>query len=272
MAVSPAERQYILAQIGKVASDALQVLWQQAAELSTGDFAAFVIEAFPELVAPYTTLAAETALLWYAASEVVPTDFVPELGSLPSVEQLTRSAEWALGGQGTVGLDRLQGTTQRAVYDSARSTIVENSDSEPGARWARYASANACAFCAMLATRGAVYTSAEAAGGVVGRGTEMSLMDRRIRAAGGTRRTGGRFTAGGVRARGERALGEKYHDHCHCVAIEVRPGDSYTPPDYVERWDDAYITATRETPGVGRYGAIDRTAVLAHMRESLGSH
>lgn len=164
-------------------------------------------------------------------------------------------------------IDRLTGPVQRYVNTSARDTLSGNADRE-GVVWARHASANACAFCRMLATRLAVYTSEDAAGQVVGRGQEMSLADRRARAAGRSRRERGRFMAGGRRPRGTRALGEKYHDNCHCIPVPVRAGDVYEPPPYVAEWDQQYIDATNETPGIGRYGAIDTRAVLAHMRAS----
>lgn len=164
-------------------------------------------------------------------------------------------------------IDRLTGPVQRYVNDAARDTLSENADRE-GMRWARHASANACAFCRMLATRLAVFTSEEAAAQVVGRGQDMTLSERRARAAGRTRRDRGRFMAGGRRTRGTRALGEKYHDNCHCIPVPVRAGDVYEPPPYVAEWDQQYIDATNETPGRGRYGAIHTRAVLAHMRAS----
>ncbi|MGW4090048.1 VG15 protein [Nocardia sp. NPDC004750] len=270
MTVSPAERQLILSQIGKLAEQDIATLWRQATALPSGEFAAFVIEAFPEVIDPFAALAADTAAVWYEDSPST-SDYVPTAGPLPVAEQLQASATWALGANGIEGLARLQGTTQRAVFDAARDTVLHNVDSESGAKWARHASANACAFCALMASRGAVYTSKAAAERVVGRGKEMSLAERRIRAAGGTR-IGGHTAAGGIRERGVQKLGKKYHDHCHCIAVEVRPGQSYQPPDYVQKWDEAYIVASRETPKVGKYDAIDPTAVLAHMRASLGTH
>lgn len=290
MAVSPAERQYILSQIGRAAEADLKTLWQQAEALPSNEFARFIIEAFPELADPYAALAADAAAVWYDDSPT-PSVYVATPGPLPVAEQLTSSATWALGATGTEGLTRLQGTLQRTVFDAARDTVLHNVDSEPGARWARHASANACAFCAMAATRGAVYTSKAAAETVVGRRTEITLGDRRKIAAGlmtreqayenRARYVSARAAAKAGKAvgdekarqtRGVQKLGKKYHDHCHCIAVEVRPGQSYQPPEYVQKWEEAYIAASRETPKVGKYGAIDPTAVLAHMRASLGTH
>lgn len=267
--ISPGERQYILAQIGRTAAADLDALWRQAEVLPSSEFAAWVIEAFPTLADPYAAVAADAAATWYGESPG-PSGYVPIVGPLPEVAQLTASATWALGADGLIGRDRLQGTLQRAVWDSARSTVLANVDAESGSSWARHASSNACAFCALMASRGAAYNSKAAAESVVGRGKEMSLGDRRARAAGQTR-VNGHTAAGGIRERGVRKLGDKYHDHCHCIAVEVRPGQTYQPPEYVQKWDEAYIAASRETPKVGKYDAIDPKAVLAHMRESLGS-
>ncbi|MFV8169837.1 ADP-ribosyltransferase [Mycolicibacterium peregrinum] len=52
----------------------------------------------------------------------------------------------------------LKGTATRSVFSGSRDTVITNANRE-GVRWARHASANACGFCRMLATRGAVYHS-----------------------------------------------------------------------------------------------------------------
>ncbi|WP_457149578.1 VG15 protein [Mycobacteroides abscessus] len=273
MPVSAAERQFILSQITSLAANDLALLWQRAGELSDLDFAQFVAQAFPELVDPYAALASEAAALWYDETPSTTAGFVAGTAPLPPVERLTKSAEWALAGLGAEGLDRLQGTLQRAIFDAARETTILNTNNETGSRWARHASANACAFCAMLATRGAVFVSEKSAVRVVGAGKDMTESDRRIRGerTGIVRNSKHQFVSGGVKPRGGQSLGDKYHDHCHCVAIEVRPGGNYQPPDYVSKWEDAYIEASRAAR-TGEYGAIDVKAVLAHMRESLGTH
>lgn len=73
-----------------------------------------------------------------------------------SVERLVKSAQWALGGDGVEALSRLEHTTQRAVFDGARTTTLENVE-RTGSRWARDARADACAFCRLLATRTGKY-------------------------------------------------------------------------------------------------------------------
>lgn len=154
-------------------------------------------------------------------------------------------------------LARLTRGAARLVADADRATIITNTRNDPDAvRYVRHASANACAFCAMLATRQAVYRSEASASVVVGRGTakrnDGSGFDRLRK---------------GVRARGTQDLGEKYHDHCHCVAVPVWPGQEVEEAPYVADWREAYFAATDELGG-----ASDTKAILARMRESLGTH
>ena len=123
--------------------------------------------------------------------------------------------------------------------------MLANVESEPGARWARYASANACGFCRMIATRhvgdnATFYTSEQAAGGVVGRSPSLTLSDRRAIAAGLMTREQAmesrlRYSSwraakkagksvGDMKARrtrGTQDLGDRYHDNCRCLAQPI---------------------------------------------------
>lgn len=64
-----------------------------------------------------------------------------------------------------LALSRLSGATQREVAEGARQTVVDSVEKDPAKpRFARHASANACTFCRLVATRGAVYRSAASAG------------------------------------------------------------------------------------------------------------
>lgn len=157
MAVSAAERQYLLNQVGRLAQSDLDQLWRQADQLADTDFFTFVVQAFPEVVDPYHQAAGQLAADWFEQSLPASSYVARVVDPLPS-EKLLASAQWALGGDGQVGLARLQGTLQRAVFDGARDTTLLNVQAT-GSGWARYASANACAFCRLLATRGAAYRS-----------------------------------------------------------------------------------------------------------------
>lgn len=273
-----AERLYLLNQLTAVATKDLGALWQQLSRLSNPEFIAWLTDAFPELVEQYAVAAAELGAEWYAESApdepYQPQSFLPEPDGLPT------SVTWALGATGEAALTRLEGVAQRHIWTANRETIIGNAEAEPGSQWVRVARSGACAFCAMVATRGAVYSSREAATQVVGRGVDMSINDRRIRAAGGNRRLSGQFAAGGRRTRGSRELGKAYHDHCHCQAKEVRPGQSYQPPAYVQQWEEAYRDASRKASkdaveAQERGEDVTNTgtsAVLANMRAALGTH
>jgi hypothetical protein len=62
---------------------------------------------------------------------------------------------------------------------------------------------------------------------------------------------------GAVYATKQSAL--KGHDHCRCLAVPQRPGETYTPPPYVADWQKQY----EEARNAGNYGFKN---ILAHMR------
>lgn len=284
MAISPSERQQLLADLSTVATRDLVELWRRAVTADV-DFARFLIESFPEIATTYANVAADLAADWYEQSAPA-LAYQAVSAPAPDVAALTKSAQWAMGADGDMALNRLSGTLQRSVFNGARDTTILNTTLEPGARWARHASANACEFCRMLATRGAVYRTEKDAVRVSGRSVDLSVADRRMRAAGTAttdellaRRMGQTTYVRGKRkgqakvrrVRGERELGDKFHDFCHCTAVEVRPGMGYDPPDYVAQWEQDYYAAVEDAQKAGRtkgeYGAIDVKAVLASWRQ-----
>lgn len=258
------ERREILEHLNLLAVQDITDLWRNASmlDLDSPSFRGVIARGVPELIAPYESTAGELTALWYEES-------APELAfratpaALTPGEQLATSTRWALGAAGDVALTRIAGFTQRAIFNASRETIIGNHRREPGSTWARHASSNACAFCKMMATRGAVYSTKEAARYV---GAERWEAKRNYKG----QKVGHDIGRAG-RVRGTQPAGEKYHDKCFCTAIEVRPGHSYEPPPYVEKWNEEYIAAVRATDGVGEFGAIDTKAVLAHMRASESS-
>lgn len=114
------------------------------------------------LVDEYGTVLGGYAADWYEdvrADAGVTTRFVAAPGSLPPVEQVVGVAGYAMGPLWSerapdpgLALSKLSGGLQRMVVNADRSTVIENVRRDPAAqRWFRYASANACAFCSMLA-------------------------------------------------------------------------------------------------------------------------
>lgn len=199
-----------------------------------------LIAAAPDLVNTYAAQAAVLTAAWY--DELAPSlDYRAVTAPLPAKAALDASTRWAVSplfGPRTASteddvLARLASSMQRRVFDASRDTVVVNVAAE-GALWARYASATACAFCRLLATREAVYRSEESAIRVVG----------------------------GRRTRGSRAPGTRFHDNCRCIAVPVRPGDSYQPPEYVEGWLGEYNDARRAAQ------SGDPAKILREMRKN----
>jgi hypothetical protein len=280
MPVSAAERRFVLNNLTRLAEADIQQMWR-AAELQTDvEFAAYVTQAFPEIVDPYQQLAAQTGATFFEE------DF-PEITQPPLLmpplppEQLATSAQWALGADGVEAISRMAGTAQRAIYDGERNTTAINA-SRNGMRWVRVARPNACAFCRMLASRtamdntyraGAVFDeeSGEYKLKVVGRSVSLSLGDRRqVQAGYMTReealqrrdemqqvyqinsRFGKKGEARTKRLRGSRNYGDDYHDECRCTAkaipVGVEPMDylSSTEPQFADlaaQWNNEYIKA-----------------------------
>jgi hypothetical protein len=142
-----------------------------------------VREFLPELVDAYAPLSAEVAASFYddtRAAANAPGSFLADLAPARSVDKLQRMISWAVAPlfrvdpktelaapDPVLGLSRLSSGTQLEIADSARDTIDLNIEADQDLghpRFARHASANACAFCALMATRGAVFRTAESAG------------------------------------------------------------------------------------------------------------
>lgn len=276
-------------------------LLAQMGRLDQREALAFLTDAYPHVAAPYVQMAAQATAVYYGEQPVAPPPtgpaapppFAPGIpDELVPAELLAASARWAW--LQAKPADALRGSAMRAVFNGSRDTMIYNAIRE-SAKWARYASANACSFCRVMATRGAVYTSEEAATSVVGRGVDLAVSDRRAIHSGlmtrdealyrrslyrnerqakaaGAKVGDTRISIGATR--GNREAGNKYHDRCHCIAVCVRPGDTYEPPPYVEQWEQDYVTAVgtaaRAGETKGEYGAIDLKAVVRHM-DSISS-
>ncbi|MCA1841082.1 MAG: hypothetical protein LC723_12290 [Actinobacteria bacterium] len=108
-------------------------------------------------------VSAEFAVMAYDA---LGDDGFAEIPDLPGVDALQASARWALTtGDLKTGLQLLNSSTDRRILSAARDTMVYNASRENGARFGREYNGNGkCTFCPMLASRGAVYLSADSAG------------------------------------------------------------------------------------------------------------
>lgn len=213
-----------------------------------------LVEAYPEVVGQYANAAGVLTADWYESLPGDPAFRAAAATVAPA--QLEGTARWAAGAIFSGGSlqEIVAGSAKRHVFNASRETVLDNAGRER-VTWARYASANACPFCRMLATRGSVYTSESAATRVGGRGKDVSTNFT----ADGRRRRGGQ--AKGIRARGNQSLGSKYHDNCRCMAVPVRSGDTYEPPGYVQDWAAEYTQARAAADGV------DAKSILAAWRK-----
>ena len=212
MALAVAEFQGALSELSTRANERLSTLVGRMDTLDTVEQLDFISQAYPEIITPYSAAAGVLTTQWYDAQPTTTRGFVAVPADVDPVEQLAASSRWAMLQSNPVSA--LQGTATRTVFNGSRRTVLANVQRESGARWARHASANACKFCRMLATRtgigkGSLYTSKAAAT---------------------------RVGAGATNARGNQSVGDKFHDHCRCVAVMVRPGDTYEPAPYVAKW------------------------------------
>lgn len=155
------EFQAQLAQIAGLSATAIGALVARLDVLSKREALAFITDAYPALIDPYLKASGELTAQWYSEQPAAPVrpgvgEFVPVPAPLLPADRLAVSGRWAiLQSQPSAALSN---SATRAVFDQSRLTVISNVERER-VKWARHASANACAFCRLLATRGAVYGS-----------------------------------------------------------------------------------------------------------------
>lgn len=152
-----ADRRQILGELERLGKADLAKLWRLAE--GADDFRSLMVEAFPELVLQYGSMAADLAAVWY--DEAAPDlPYRARVADPPDVARFAESASWALDtGSGMDALDLMGGTFQRGMWDMARDTTMLNAATEDGGGWARTGRTTACRFCRMLISRGGVYSS-----------------------------------------------------------------------------------------------------------------
>jgi hypothetical protein len=159
--------------------------------------------------------------------------YTPQATGFVPTEQALASLQWAAGVLGVPGAEatprsRAEGIVNRYVLQPARETTIVAATEDPVAtRLARVPRPGACAFCLMLATRGAVYHDEQSAG----------------------------------RAANTRFVGEgehKFHDHCHCTTRVVWEGEEYEPPAHVREAEDLYVAVTSGVEGPAKLAEFRR--------------
>jgi len=151
----------------------------------------------------------------------------------------------------------LSGGLTKILTESAADTMVGNAEAQGGMRAQRVPRPGCCAFCGLLASRFADYSTESAAGTVVGRGAPLSKNFN----ADGSRRRGGK--AKGIRPRGSRAIGEEFHDHCRCRIVAVTGSNYVELQATSEKYYDSYRLSADKV-------GSDPKEILAQMREDLG--
>lgn len=164
MAQAVPEFQALLTGLAKQLGVQIDKLAPAIAQLDQPDLLSFITNAYPQLVTPFLAASATLTTTWYGEQAPPERDsmFIPEPAELAPVEQLAASGRWAMLQPEPV--TALKGTATRAVFQTSADTVAGNAARER-VKWARHASANACGFCRLMATRGAVYKTKAAAGG-----------------------------------------------------------------------------------------------------------
>ena len=159
----------------------------------------------------------------------------------PPTDQLQRSLGWATRDltDGAVDLDaaltRTEGAAERITLAGGRDTIVGAAKADPKCTgWVRIASPDACAFCAMLATR---LESPRGRGGAY-------LSEQTALFRGNS--------------------GDSYHDHCRCTAQAVFQGQEFRPDANARAWQQLYNESTADVSGGDKLTAF--RAALAAQR------
>lgn len=158
--------------------------------------------------------------------------FTVRPADVPNLEQIDKSLGWATSGlydqtlldpatsevqvRGALDNARTQaeGVSARLVLNTGRETTVQAvTEDRQAIAWARETRPGACSFCAMLASRFAVYKSEQTAG----------------------------------RSANEKFIGEgefKFHNHCHCIAVPVF--NVYEPTAHARQWHADWYALKKE--------------------------
>ncbi|MCT1710223.1 hypothetical protein [Dermabacter hominis] len=159
-----------------------------------------LLDLIPGLVNHYGDAAAAIAAEYFEQC-------VGEVATIPAFafdDAIVGSVRYGMGpafaGRGDDALGLIVSASQRHMLQFGRSTMYESACAHSGVFFARVPEPGACAFCRMLASRGAAYTSKRSATAIT---------------------TGARE-------------GESFHDDCHCSVAAARDDSElpYSPDKY----------------------------------------
>ena len=144
----------------------------------------------------------------------------------------TQPAIFEQGGAALV-YSMLAGGLTKILTEASADTMIGNAENQGDMRSQRVPRTGCCAFCAMLASRFAEYTSQKSAKFVVGRGIPV----------GKGRGKGSKGQGRGIKTRGSQALGEKFHDFCRCRIVVVTEKNEVELQAGAEKYYDSYRDA-----------------------------
>lgn len=234
-----------LAEIGTAAVVDLRALLQGVDFADRAAVRRIVGPMFPELVQVYGQASGALGSVLFEAMADSMNGAQPamRIGEY-NLEEARARSDWATGVANPAGMLAL--ILDELVKQPARDSIMQSAHASGGG-FIRQARPEACAFCRMLASRGAVYATEASAQFVQGRGVDLSGPVGKLQRK---------------RPRGSRAIGEKFHGDCYCLPVFVRnAGDypeGYDPKQYLSEYLD---TAPK--------GTLKET--LAEMRAKTGA-
>jgi len=200
------------------------------------------IDAVTAIVARYSETSATLAGDFYDGEREaagMPGSFTALLADPPPDEQVDSSLRWATkdlwardkADATTVqqepfdvrleaAMAKADSATQKLVVDVGRDTLRQAVKADPQAvAYARTAALGACSFCKLMASRGAVYATAETAG----------------------RDANDLFS-------GDASV-VKFHNNCHCGIVPVFRGQHFALSPHAAEWDRIYREYAQGHPG-----------------------
>lgn len=165
-----------------------------------------------ELVRDFGTLAAGVGADFYVEArheDGVPGRAAPRMVVPLSTEQIAAGVGWSIQplfgrADETLALSRTSGVLQRLTVNADRATIFESAQRDTvDVRWYRGTSANACSFCALVASR----------------------------------------AVSGIFYRSEQTADFDSHNNCRCFPVPLFGSTKPDLPDYYEGFRDEYVAA-----------------------------
>ena len=150
----------------------LAAWWVTVEHLSPSEIKREAQAFLPLISQTYGEMSSAAAADFYEAARadsVARGGFTAALPVSGAASQASRHVSWATDplfvGEAAAALDRMSGVVDVAALQDGRSTVIYNANRDPAKpRWARIPVGKTCAWCLMLASRGAVYRSAQTAG------------------------------------------------------------------------------------------------------------